>query len=97
MLSLTDIQDILRIPVLGVVPESKDVLQASNTGSPVINLRGTNVSEAYFDIVARFLGEDRPLRYITAEKRVTETHLWRKLVCHYLIFYLERKIYRVSC
>lgn len=69
MLSLTDIQDILRIPVLGVVPESKDVLQASNTGSPVINLRGTNVSEAYFDIVARFLGEDKPLRYITAEKK----------------------------
>ncbi len=69
MLSLTDIQDILRIPVLGVVPESKDVLQASNTGVPVINLRGTNVSEAYFDIVDRFLGEDKPLRYITAEKK----------------------------
>ena len=69
MLSITDIQDILRIPVLGIVPESKDVLQASNTGSPAINLRGTSVSEAYFDLVARFLGEDKPMRYTTAEKK----------------------------
>ncbi len=69
MLSIADIQDILRIPVLGVIPESKDVLQASNTGSPAINLRGTSVSEAYFDLVARFLGEDKPMRYTTAEKK----------------------------
>lgn len=69
MLSIADIQDILRIPVLGVIPESKDVLQASNTGSPAINLRGTSVSEAYFDLVARFLGEDKPMRYTTSEKK----------------------------
>jgi len=69
MLSIQDIQDILRIPVLGVVPESKDVLQASNTGTPAINLKGTNVSEAYTDLVARFLGEDKPMRYTTAEKK----------------------------
>ena len=32
MLSLQDIQDILRIPLIGVVPESESVLQASNQG-----------------------------------------------------------------
>lgn len=69
MLSIDDIKDILRIPVLGVVPESKDVLQASNTGTPAINLHGTNVSEAYIDIVARFLGEDKPMRFTTVEKK----------------------------
>ncbi|TXI91632.1 MAG: septum site-determining protein MinD [Neisseriales bacterium] len=69
MLSIQDIQDILRIPVLGVVPESKDVLQASNTGTPAINLKGTTVSEAYTDLIARFLGEDKPMRYTTAEKK----------------------------
>lgn len=69
MLSIDDIKDILRIPVLGVIPESKDVLQASNTGTPAINLQGTNVSEAYIDIVARFLGEDKPLRFTTVEKK----------------------------
>lgn len=69
MLSIDDIKDILRIPVLGVIPESKDVLQASNTGTPAINLSGTTVSEAYADLVSRFLGEDVPLRFITAEKK----------------------------
>lgn len=69
MLSITDIQDILRIPVLGVTPESMDVLQASNTGTPVINLVGTDVAAAYADIVARFLGEDKPMRFTTAEKK----------------------------
>lgn len=69
MLSISDIEDILRIPLLGVIPESQDVLQASNTGNPVINLKGTNASEAYIDIVARFLGEDKPLRFISQEKK----------------------------
>ena len=69
MLSIQDIQDILRIPVLGVVPESSDVLQASNTGVPAINLKGTSVAEAYDDIVARFLGEDKPMRFTTVEKK----------------------------
>lgn len=69
MLSVEDIHDILRIPVLGVVPESKDVLQASNTGTPAINLKGTTVSEAYLDLVARFLGEEKPMRYTSIEKK----------------------------
>jgi septum site-determining protein MinD len=69
MLSIQDIQDILRIPVLGVIPESKDVLQASNTGVPAINLKGTHVSDAYSDLVSRFLGEEKPMRYTVAEKK----------------------------
>lgn len=69
MLSIQDIEDILRIPVLGIIPESKDVLQASNTGTPAINLKDTNVSEAYTDLVARFLGEEKPMRFISAQKK----------------------------
>ena len=68
MLSLEDIQDILRIPLIGVIPESEAVLQASNQGSPAIHLKGTDVSEAYQDVVARFLGEDRPLRFVDPQK-----------------------------
>ena len=69
MLSITDIEDILRIPVIGVIPESKDVLQASNTGTPAINLKGTTVSDAYSDVVLRFLGNEVPLRFTTVEKK----------------------------
>ena len=68
MLSLEDIQDILRIKLIGVIPESESVLQASNQGVPAIHDKDTEVAQAYQDVVARFLGEDRPMRFIEAEK-----------------------------
>ena len=68
MLSLEDIQDILRIPLMGVIPESETVLQASNQGLPAIHLNETDVSEAYKDVVARFLGEEKPMRFVDAVK-----------------------------
>jgi septum site-determining protein MinD len=68
MLSLQDIQDILRIPLIGVIPESENVLQASNQGTPAINMDGTDVAEAYKDVIDRFMGEDRPMRFTEAEK-----------------------------
>lgn len=68
MLSLQDIQDILRIKLIGVIPESENVLQASNQGTPAIHLKGTDVAEAYSDVIDRFLGADKPLRFIDAEK-----------------------------
>ena len=44
------------------------MLQASNQGVPAVHLNKTEVSEAYLDVVDRFLGEDKPLRFIEAEK-----------------------------
>src|SRR5699024_7702798 len=54
MLSYKDVQELLRVPLLGVIPESESVLQASNQGLPAIHLKGTDVAEAYSDVVARF-------------------------------------------
>jgi septum site-determining protein MinD len=68
MLSLEDIQDILRIKLIGVIPESESVLHASNQGVPAIHDKDTDVAQAYTDVVARFLGEDRPMRFVDAEK-----------------------------
>ena len=68
MLSLDDIQDILRIPLLGVIPESEDVLQASNQGLPAVLLEKSDVAEAYKDVIDRFLGEEKPLRFVDAQK-----------------------------
>ena len=68
MLSVTDIQEILRIPLMGVIPESESVLQASNQGTPAIHLKESDVSEAYTDLVARFLGEDKPMRFVDPAK-----------------------------
>jgi septum site-determining protein MinD len=69
MLSLDDIKDILRIPLIGVIPESESVLQASNQGVPAVHMQGSDVSEAYKDVIARFLGEDKPMRFIEAPKQ----------------------------
>ena len=68
MLSLEDIQDILRIKLIGVIPESEAVLQASNQGLPAVHLKGTDVAGAYSDVIERFLGADKPMRYVEAEK-----------------------------
>ena len=68
MLALEDIQDILRIQLIGVIPESESVLTASNQGTPAVHLNGTDVSEAYKDVIARFLGEEKPLRFVEPEK-----------------------------
>ncbi|TFY97170.1 septum site-determining protein MinD [Ramlibacter humi] len=69
MLSLEDIQDILRIQLIGVIPESETVLQASNQGTPAVHLKGSDVSEAYKDVVDRFLGADKPMRFVDAQKQ----------------------------
>ncbi|MCZ6925957.1 MAG: septum site-determining protein MinD [Rickettsia endosymbiont of Ixodes persulcatus] len=64
MLSLTDVNEILSIPVLGVIPESQAVLRASNAGSPVILDTTSDAGQAYSDAVGRLLGEELPLRFI---------------------------------
>jgi len=68
MLSFKDVQEILRIPLIGVIPESEAILQASNQGTPAVHLDGTPVAEAYLDVVARFLGEERPMRFVDYQK-----------------------------
>ena len=74
MLSLDDVQDILSLDLLGVIPESKSVLTASNSGNPVILDEKSDAGQAYSDIVARYLGETRPHRFIDGKKG-----LFRKL------------------
>jgi septum site-determining protein MinD len=68
MLSIEDIQEILRIKLIGVIPESEVVLQASNQGLPAVHMQGSDVSEAYKDVIERFLGTDKPMRFIEAPK-----------------------------
>lgn len=78
MLSVQDICDILHIPLLGVIPESQNVLQASNSGEPVIHQDSVAASEAYKDVIARLLGENREMRFLEAEKKkLLQTSVWR--------------------
>ncbi len=69
MLSVDDVIDLLSVPFLGVIPESEQVLNASNSGLPVILETESDAAEAYEDVVARFLGEEREQRFLTEEKK----------------------------
>jgi len=68
MLSVYDVQEILAVPLLGVIPESQSVLTASNSGVPVVLDDKSDAGGAYFDTVDRFLGEERPYRFMDAPK-----------------------------
>jgi len=69
MLSVEDVTDILAIPLMGVIPESQAVLTSSNAGTPVIADDTSDAGQAYSDLVARFLGEDKPMRFLSADKK----------------------------
>jgi septum site-determining protein MinD len=69
MLSVSDVEDILAIPLLGVIPESEAVLKASNQGTPVILDTASEAGLAYMDAVDRLMGEERPLRFLEVQKK----------------------------
>lgn len=57
MMSVENVQELLGIPLLGVIPESSSVLNASNAGEPVILDQKSDAGKAYQSIVSKFLGE----------------------------------------
>src|ERR1700757_2638128 len=62
MLTIDDILEILATPLLGIIPESQDVLRASNVGSPVtLNSPASAPARAYADATRRLLGETLPM------------------------------------
>ncbi|HTW38128.1 MAG TPA: septum site-determining protein MinD [Steroidobacteraceae bacterium] len=69
MMSVGDVKEILGLDVVGVIPESVDVLTASNAGTPVILNEGSVVSHAYQDAVGRLLGETLPLRFVEEPRK----------------------------
>jgi septum site-determining protein MinD len=77
MLGVEDVQEILSLDLLGVVPESKAVLNASNAGVPVILDKDSDAGQAYGDMVSRYLGEQLPHRFLNAEKKGFFSRLFR--------------------
>ena len=69
MLSVKDVQDILSLDLIGVIPESMAVLNASNSGVPVILDEASEAGQAYMDMVGRYLGEALPHRFLEVPKK----------------------------
>ncbi|WP_372426260.1 septum site-determining protein MinD [Salinarimonas chemoclinalis] len=69
MLKVDDVLEILSIPLLGIIPESQDVLRASNLGSPVTLCEpGSTPARAYFDAARRLEGASLPV-VVPSEKK----------------------------
>ncbi|RWY71889.1 septum site-determining protein MinD [Rhizobium leguminosarum] len=69
MLKVDDVLEILSIPLLGIIPESMDVLRASNIGAPVTLADSRSAAAmAYFDAARRLAGEVVPIA-VPEEKR----------------------------
>ena len=69
MMSIADVEEILGVKVIGVIPEAPEVLSASNSGVPVILDEQADAGQAYVDAVARLLGEDRPMRFTEPKRK----------------------------
>ncbi len=69
MLGVEDVEEILSIRLLGVIPESQAVLKASNQGIPVILDEQSDAGQAYSDTVERLLGKEVAYRFLDVKKK----------------------------
>ncbi|MBQ3775672.1 MAG: septum site-determining protein MinD [Ruminobacter sp.] len=63
MLSMDEVIELLSIELIGVIPESKSVLEASNLGKPTVYIKGSDAGMAYMDTVKRILGQHVDFRF----------------------------------
>jgi septum site-determining protein MinD len=79
MLSIEDILEILATPLLGIIPESQDVLRASNVGSPVtLNNTTSAPARAYIDAARRLMGETVTMMVPTERRGLMNRLLGRR-------------------
>jgi septum site-determining protein MinD len=79
MLSIEDVLDILATPLMGIIPESQDVLRASNVGSPVtLNDAASAPARAYIDAARRLKGETVPMTVPEPRKGLMDRLLGRR-------------------
>ena len=74
-MSLTDVQDILAVNMIGAIPDDENIVISTNQGEP---LAGTNsfAGQAYLNICKRILGESVPFLNFDNSR-----NLWSKITC----------------
>lgn len=77
MLSADDVIDLLKIPLLGVVPEAKEALPAVNSGTPIILNQECDASKAYQDIVESLLGNKIEQKFLSIPNKSFLKRLFR--------------------
>jgi septum site-determining protein MinD len=79
MLSIEDVMEILSIPLLGIVPESEEVLRASNVGAPITLHNAISApARAYSDAAQRLCGADVPMSIPSDKKGIFDRLFGRR-------------------
>jgi septum site-determining protein MinD len=67
MLDISDVDDFLRIPILGIVPDDESIIVSTNRGEPVVNDQRSRSGQAYRNICRRLEGQEVPFMDLQGE------------------------------
>ena len=67
MMSSSDVEEILAINLIGVVPDDENIVVSTNQGEPLVG-SDSKAGIAYMNICKRIMGEDVPFMDLTAKK-----------------------------
>jgi len=67
MMSIDDIVDILRVDLIGVVPDDEKIIESTNKGEPAVVDSRSLAGQAYKNVTRRILGENVPFLNLNAE------------------------------
>jgi septum site-determining protein MinD len=68
MLSVEDVLHILSLPLIGVVPDTEEIVSSTNLGEPIIHNEKSVAGEAFRRIAKRIEGDDVPLVDLDSNK-----------------------------
>ena len=60
MMSLTDVQDILAVNMIGAIPDDENIVISTNQGEPLVGM-GSAAGQAYLNVCRRLLGQNVPM------------------------------------
>ncbi len=60
MMDIDDVNDILALELLGIIPDDEAIIVSTNRGEPVVTDRGSRAGEAFRNIAGRLEGENIP-------------------------------------
>lgn len=80
MLSIEDVKQILNLPLVGIIPESDEVLKSSNKGELLVNDINSNIAKSYIDVALRLSGKNAALRIESNDNSNKKKGFFNKLI-----------------
>ena len=72
MLDVSDVLEILRINLIGIIPEDEHIIISTNKGSPIVHETTVPAAQAFRNIARRLVGEDVPFLILGASDNLLD-------------------------